>query len=158
MFTTQLGKTGMEISRLIFGGIVVSKSEPKDAARWVGEAAACGVNYFDVAPSYGDAEEKLGPALEPYRKGVYLACKTAQRSREGARGELESSLRRLRTDYFDVYQLHALTTIEDVEQCFGPDGAMEGRAARTVKVRVCKRAVSGQLGALPEPAVRVCAV
>ncbi|MCK4750051.1 MAG: aldo/keto reductase, partial [Bacteroidales bacterium] len=81
--------------------------------------------YFDVAPTYGNAEEMLGPALEPYRKDVFLACKTGERKKDGARKELEQSLKYLKTDYFDLYQLHAVTSLEDVETIFGTGGAME---------------------------------
>ena len=82
-----------------------------------------GVNYFDVAPSYGDAEIKLGPALEPYRKDVFLACKTTERTKEGAAAELRESLQRLRTDHLDLYQLHALSDVEkDVDAAFGRAG------------------------------------
>jgi aryl-alcohol dehydrogenase-like predicted oxidoreductase len=84
------------------------------------------VNYFDVAPTYGDAEGKLGPALAPYRSRVFLACKTTERRREGAAAELERSLARLRTDYVDLYQLHGLTDMAgDVEPAFARGGAME---------------------------------
>ena len=91
----------------------------------MGEAVDCGVNYFDVAPSYGNAEQRLGPALEPYRDQVFLACKTTQRSRAGAAAELRQSLRQMRTDRFDLYQLHAMTTQEDFDQATGPGGALE---------------------------------
>ena len=84
-----------------------------------------GINYFDVAPSYGDAEIKLGPALEPYRKNVFLACKTGKRTRQEARTELEQSLKNLRTDHFDLYQLHAVTSLEDVDTILGSGGAIE---------------------------------
>jgi aryl-alcohol dehydrogenase-like predicted oxidoreductase len=84
-----------------------------------------GVNYFDVAPSYGNAEERLGPALEPYRDRVFLACKTGKRDRSGAAEELRASLEQMRTDHFDLYQLHAISSMEDVEQALGPEGAME---------------------------------
>jgi aryl-alcohol dehydrogenase-like predicted oxidoreductase len=84
-----------------------------------------GINYFDVAPSYGDAEIKLGPALEPYRKGIFLACKTQKRTRNEARTELEQSLKNLRTDHFDLYQFHAVTTLRDVDTIFSAGGAME---------------------------------
>jgi predicted aldo/keto reductase-like oxidoreductase len=67
----------------------------------------------------------LGPALEPYRKGVFLACKTQKRTKADARAELEQSLKNLRTDHFDLYQFHAVTTMKDVEQIHGPGGAME---------------------------------
>jgi aryl-alcohol dehydrogenase-like predicted oxidoreductase len=120
-----LGRTGEKLSIIGFGGIVVSQATPEEAARRVREAVEAGVNYFDVAPSYGDAEEKLGPALEPHRKGVFLACKTQARTRDAAGAELESSLRRLRTDHFDLYQHHAVTTRSDVATILGPGGAME---------------------------------
>ena len=120
-----LGKTGEKLSIIGFGGIVVMDATPKQASERVKEAIDFGVNYFDVAPTYGDAEIKLGPALEPYRKDVFLACKTTERSKAGSRKELEQSLKRLRTDHLDLYQLHAVTKLEDVETIFGPDGAME---------------------------------
>jgi aryl-alcohol dehydrogenase-like predicted oxidoreductase len=120
------GDTGERLSILGFGGIVVSGAEQEHANRVVAEAVEKGVNYFDVAPSYGDAEIKLGPALEPYRKDVFLACKTTERTKEGAAAELKESLRRLRTDHFDLYQLHAITDVQkDVDAVFGPGGAME---------------------------------
>ena len=108
-----------------FGGIIVMNETPADAARFVAEAVDRSVNYFDVAPSYGDAEEKLGPALQPYRKDVFLACKTGKRTAAEARQELESSLARLRTDHLDLYQLHAVTTLEEVRTILGPGGALE---------------------------------
>ena len=97
------GDTGIELSIISFGGIVVMNADAEHASQVVGEAVERGVNYFDVAPSYGNAEEKLGPALEPYRKDVFLACKTGQRTAEGAQTEFDRSLELLRTDHFDLY-------------------------------------------------------
>jgi aryl-alcohol dehydrogenase-like predicted oxidoreductase len=120
-----LGRTGQELSIVGFGGIVVMNVEPPEASRLVAEAVDRGVNYFDVAPSYGNAEERLGPALEPYRDRVFLACKTGKRAKQEAADELRASLARLRTDHFDLYQLHALTSMEEMEQAVGPGGALE---------------------------------
>ena len=120
-----LGQTGEKLSIIGFGGIVVRDATTQEASRRVAEAIDGGVNYFDVAPSYGNAEETLGPALEPYRKGVFLACKTTERSKSGAQRELDNSLRKMRTDHFDLYQLHAVSTRDDVEQIFAPSGALE---------------------------------
>jgi predicted aldo/keto reductase-like oxidoreductase len=120
-----LGKTGEKLSMIGFGGIVVDRATTEEAAARVKLAIDHGINYFDVAPSYGNAEEMLGPALEPYRKDVFLACKTMERSREGARRELEQSLRHLRTDHFDLYQLHAVTGLEEVDTILAPGGALE---------------------------------
>jgi aryl-alcohol dehydrogenase-like predicted oxidoreductase len=123
------GNTGEQLSIIGFGGILVMNVEPSDASRLVAEAVDRGINYFDVAPSYGNAEERLGPALAPYRDRVFLACKTGKRGRDEAAVELRESLARLKTDRFDLYQLHALTTREDLEQAFGPGGAMEALVA-----------------------------
>ena len=133
----RLGKTGAELSIIALGGIVVMDSEPSFAKNIVAEAFDRGINYFDVAPEYGDAQQKLGPALEPYRKRSFLACKTLERGKDGAARELEDSLRKLRTDHVDLYQFHAVTTKKDVDTIFGPNGAMETfQAARQAgKVR-----------------------
>lgn len=120
-----LGRTGEMLSVIGFGGIVVMNATPDEASDSVRMAIDAGVNYFDVAPSYGDAEVKLGPALEPYRKKVFLACKTTERTKTGARKELEQSLKNMRTDHFDLYQHHAVTSLEDVDILLGPGGAME---------------------------------
>ena len=120
------GKSGEMLSIIGFGGIVVMNGEPAVNARVVADAVEAGVNYFDVAPGYLNAEEMLGPALEPWRDRVFLACKSDRRDAAGAREQLEQSLRRLRTDRFDLYQLHAITDLEkDVAVAFGPGGAME---------------------------------
>ncbi len=120
-----LGKTGEMLSMIGFGGIVVMNATPAEASEAVKAAIEAGVNYFDVAPSYGDAEIKLGPALEPYRKDVFLACKTGMRTKAESRKELEQSLKNLRTDHLDLYQHHAVTTLEEVDAILGPGGAME---------------------------------
>lgn len=120
-----LGRTGKMLSVIGFGGIVVKDTTSEEASAYVKMAIDAGVNYFDVAPSYGNAEIMLGPALEPYRPDVFLACKTTERTKEGSRAELERSLTRLRTDHFDLYQLHAMTSMDDVKKVMGKGGAME---------------------------------
>lgn len=120
-----LGKTGEMLSMIGLGGIVVMDANPEQASARVSEAINYGVNYFDVAPSYGNAELMLGPALKQYRKNVFLACKTLERDREGARKELEQSLKNLQTDHFDLYQLHAVTELADVDRIFSKGGAIE---------------------------------
>jgi len=132
-----LGSTGEMLSMIGFGGIVVMNATPDVASEAVRMAIDAGINYFDVAPSYGDAELKLGPALEPYRKNVFLACKTTMRTKAEARKELEQSLKNMRTDHFDLYQHHAVTSLEDVETLLGPGGSMETfiEAKREGKIR-----------------------
>lgn len=119
-----LGRTGERLSVVGFGGIIVSEETPEAASRVVSEAVARGINYFDVAPTYGNAEERLGPALEPFRRDAFLACKTVERGREASGRELERSLKRLRTDHVDLYQLHGIASVEDVQAVTGPGGAI----------------------------------
>lgn len=123
----ELGKTGEKLSIIGFGGIIACGTEQSEVNRIVREAIDMGINYFDVAPSYcnTEAETKLGIALEGVRKEVFLACKTEKRKKDEAKSALEQSLKRLKTDYFDLYQLHAMTTKEDLETAMGPGGAIE---------------------------------
>lgn len=120
-----LGLTGERISVIGFGGIVVKNEEKATAQRYVGEVVERGVTYFDVAPFYGDAEERLGEALPPYRSRVFLACKTLCRTSEEATDELHRSLKKLRTDYFDLYQLHMVRHKDEVDRVTAPGGALE---------------------------------
>ena len=120
-----LGKTGEQLSIIGFGGIVVMDEETGAASNIVAEAVDRGINYFDVAPSYGNAQERLGVALAPYRKNCFLACKTDGRMKDDSRAQLEESLRLLKTDHVDLYQFHALTKMTDLDKVLGPGGAME---------------------------------
>ena len=121
----KLGKTGEELSIVGFGGIVVMNNSQSFANNMVAEAVDRGINYFDVAPSYQDAQARLGPALEPYRHKVFLACKEEDWSKDGCAKLLDESLRLLRTDHVDLYQFHGLTKMAELDQIFGPNGAME---------------------------------
>jgi aryl-alcohol dehydrogenase-like predicted oxidoreductase len=120
-----LGKTGEQLSIIGFGGVVVMNEEPGAVSNIVAEAVDRGINYFDVAPSYGNAQERLGPALAPYRNKSFLACKTDGFTREAARADLENSLKLLKTEHFDLYQFHALTKMADLDKVLGPGGAIE---------------------------------
>lgn len=125
METRILGRTGEQVRCFGFGGIMLKGMEQAVANRLVAEAVDRGVNYFDVAPSYGNAEEVLGPALAPFRKNVLLACKTGERTKDKAAKQLRDSLRKLRTDCFDVYQLHGIEKADEIKTALGPGGALE---------------------------------
>ncbi len=120
-----LGKTGENLSILGFGGIMLNDNPQDYANDLVARAFDEGINYFDISPLYGNAQDKLGPALKPYRDRCFLACKTQEREAKGAEKQLEESLQVFGTDHFDLYQLHALSSVDQVKQAFGPDGAME---------------------------------
>jgi aryl-alcohol dehydrogenase-like predicted oxidoreductase len=117
----------VRLSIIGLGGMLLLGMKQDKVNGIVSESVGRGINYFDVAPFYGDgeAEKKMGVALEPYRNRVFLACKTLERSAKGARKELERSLRRLRTDHVDLYQFHALSDLDEVEEIFSPDGALQ---------------------------------
>lgn len=122
----KLGKTGQELSIIGMGGLVVAKTEQERANRIVADAVERGINYFDVAPSYMDAQLRLGPALKPFRDKVFLACKSECRDKAGLENQLNESLSQLQTDHFDLYQLHAIRDIErDVRAVLSKGGAME---------------------------------
>ncbi|UCH34841.1 MAG: aldo/keto reductase [Armatimonadota bacterium] len=125
MRTRNLGRTGHRSSLVTFAGYAVHGVSQAEANRAVAEAIDAGVNHFDVAPSYGDAEKHLGPALEGKRDRVFLGCKTLERQKAGAAKELRASLKTLRTDHFDLYQVHGLDKPEDLDTVLGPGGAME---------------------------------
>jgi aryl-alcohol dehydrogenase-like predicted oxidoreductase len=132
-----LGQTGEMLSIVAFGGFVLNRLSQEQAFQLVREAFEAGVTHFDVAPEYGNAEERMGPALEPFRKKVFLSCKTAQRNQEQAAAELDRSLQRLRTDHLDLYQFHHVTRLEEVEAIFGDNGAIKTfeKAKKDGKVR-----------------------
>ncbi len=119
------GKAGDQLSIIGFPGIMMRRYDQAYGNDLVRFSYERGVNYYDVAPNYGISQERLGPALEPFRKDVFLACKSAKRKKDEVLKEFEDSCTKLRTDYFDLYQLHAMITKDDVEQAFGPGGAIE---------------------------------
>jgi aryl-alcohol dehydrogenase-like predicted oxidoreductase len=119
-----LGKTGLPVGIFGFGGIAIRDTPQKEAARIVSEVVERGVTFFDVAPSYGNAQHVLGSALKPHRARVSLACKTSKRTKDGALKDLRDSLRLLQTDYFDIYQLQAVSK-EEVKTVLDHGGALE---------------------------------
>lgn len=120
-----LGKTGEKLSIIGFGGIMLNDNPQEYANDFVTRAFNAGINYFDISPEYGNAQERLGIALRTYRSKCFLACKTQKRDATQAEKQLNESLNAFDTDHFDLYQLHALSSVEEVEKAFGPGGAME---------------------------------
>jgi aryl-alcohol dehydrogenase-like predicted oxidoreductase len=126
MITRPLGRTGHRSSVLAFGGAAFWRdTDDARAAVALHDALARGVNHVDVAPSYGEAERLLGPAIARHRDRVFLACKTMERRARPAREELHRSLDRLRTDRVDLYQCHAVADTFDLERLLAPGGALE---------------------------------
>lgn len=124
-----LGRTGCAVSVVGFPGLVLRSHDQAASRAAVRRALERGINYFDVAPAYGrdgECEVKLGVALEGVARDRYfLSCKTKLDDAAGARRELEQSLRRLKTDHLDLYQLHCLEREGEVRQALGGGGALE---------------------------------
>jgi aryl-alcohol dehydrogenase-like predicted oxidoreductase len=121
-----LGKTDHRSSIITLGGaIFMFPIEQEKGDAFVKYALDSGVNHIDVAPTYGDAEVKLGKWVKEYRDDVFLGCKTGKRTKKEAEEELRRSLERLQTDYFDLYQFHGLDTPGDLATVVGEDGALQ---------------------------------
>jgi len=125
MKTRRLGRTGHESTLAIFGSAAFIEISQTDADATMEMVVQAGVNHIDVAPSYGKAEERLGSFLAVERDRFFLGCKTAKRTKEEAAEEMKCSLELLQVDGFDLYQLHAVTTMEELDQTTGPGGTLE---------------------------------
>ena len=121
---TTLGKTGLKISRMGFGGIPIQRIDAEGTRDLMKELVKNGVNYIDTARGYTVSEEYLGYALEGIRDKFVVATKSMSRTKETMAADIETSLRNLRTDYIDIYQIHN-PSMEQLDTVVGPDGALE---------------------------------
>ena len=119
-----LGKTDLKVSRLGFGGIPIQRVDAATTKELVKDMAEKGINYIDTARGYTVSEEFLGEALEGLRDKFVLATKSMARTKEAMAADIETSLKNLRTDYIDLYQVHN-ATLKDIEQVMAPGGALE---------------------------------
>ncbi|MBZ0287443.1 MAG: aldo/keto reductase, partial [Anaerolineae bacterium] len=121
----RLGRTNHMSSVVIMGTAAFSNSTQEETSSVLDLALSRGVNHIDIAPGYGHAESVVGPWLDGKRDQFFLGCKTLQRDAEGAWAELHRSLEYLRTDKFELYQMHAVTTMEELEAAMRPGGAID---------------------------------
>jgi predicted aldo/keto reductase-like oxidoreductase len=122
----RLGKTEHASSVIAFCTYAIGVVDQDEADRAIEFALSKGINHFDVAPTYADAEIRLGSYLKRNpRPDLFIGCKTNQRGKREASDELHRTLDRLGRDKFDLYQLHAVCTKEQLDQAMGPDSAME---------------------------------
>ncbi len=116
MQTRPLGRTGHRSSLAILGGAAFSRCTAEEAAAGLRAALDAGVNHLDIAPQYGEAQRNVGPLLTPdVRSRIFVACKTLRKNAAGVRAQLEESLTLLQCDHFDLYQLHAVTDLAELD-------------------------------------------
>ncbi len=137
MKTIRLGKTGLEVSRVGFGGIPTQRLAEDEAIKVVQRCLDLGITFLDTANAYSTSEERIGKAIAGRREQVVIATKTTARDRATAQQHLELSLKRLNTDYIDLWQFHNVSTFEAYEQVLAPNGAVEAaqEALRAGKIR-----------------------
>ncbi len=121
-----LGRTGLKVSAVGFGAIKLPKISVDEAVELVNRAVDLGVNFIDTARAYEDSEAKIGLALKDRRDEVYIASKSLSRDRNGLLKDLNKSLKELRTDYIDIYKLHAVNDEKTYNEVTSSDGAIKG--------------------------------
>src|SRR5689334_3643400 len=115
METRRLGRTEHRSSVAILGGAAFAVATPESTRSAFDAALAAGVNHLDIAPRYGAAEELVGPLLPAVRDRLFVGCKTTRRNADGVRAQLENSLSLLGCDQFDLYQMHAVTDLAELD-------------------------------------------
>jgi len=125
METRRFGRTNHMSTVAIFGAAAFWEISQKDADKVMEQVIAAGINHIDVAPSYGQAELRIGPWMPRERNRFFLGCKTQERTKDGAWDELRASLKLLQTESFDLYQFHAVTSMEELDKITMSGGALE---------------------------------
>ena len=131
-----LGKTGLKISRLGFGGIPIQRVDASATRELIVAMAEKGINYIDTARGYTVSESYLGEALEGYRNKFILATKSMARDKAGMAADIVTSLKNLKTDYIDIYQVHN-PNVEQLEQVMAPGGALEALMEAKAAGKMC---------------------
>lgn len=149
----QLGRTGLKVSVVGMGGIPVQRIEPTEAIRVIEEAFAQGVNFIDTARGYTDSEVKFGEVLYRYRNKVVVATKSMARTKEEMAQEIDRSLRDMKLDYIDLYQLHNVKDDASLKKVLDSGGALEALKDARNKGKIGYIGITGHI-----PAVLVKAI
>ena len=121
----RLGRTGHESTVVAFGAAGIGRVSQEVADRAVEQILEHGVNHIDIAPTYGEAMERMAPWMPKLRDSMFLGAKTRERTRELAWANIESCMSRLDVESFDLFQLHSVGTMEDLDKATGSGGALE---------------------------------
>ncbi|MFQ6066853.1 MAG: aldo/keto reductase [bacterium] len=122
----RLGKTGLEVSAIGFGGIPIRKLGRKEARKLVRLAREYRINFFDTAQGYGDSEVKIGEGIKGRRKECFLATKSPCRDFQQALKDVDAALRRLQVEVIDLYQVHFVNDSETLDRVIEPNGSLKG--------------------------------
>ncbi len=121
----RLGKTEHMSTILTLGGAAFIAATQAEADAAINLAMEHGINHIDVAPTYGDAELRIGPWMPKHRNDFFLGCKTTERDKTGAWESIKRSMERLKVSYFDLFQFHAVDDLNTLETILNPKGALE---------------------------------
>lgn len=133
----KFGNTGLPVSEVAMGGIPIMRLDTTDAVKVIRDVIDMGVNFIDTANAYGDSEEKIGEALKKYRReDIILSSKSGARDKKTFSEHVNLSLKRLNTDYIDIYHLHDISTEEDFDKVMASGGAFHGLEDAIAKGRV----------------------
>ncbi|MCW4011769.1 MAG: aldo/keto reductase [Candidatus Bathyarchaeota archaeon] len=121
----RLGKSGLNVTRVVMGGIPIQRPSMDDAKKVINRALDLGINLIDTSIGYGDSEIRIGEAVKDRRDEVYLATKGRWQSKEIVKESIDASLKRLQTDYIDLWQMHNIRDPEAFQQVIAPGGSME---------------------------------
>jgi len=133
----RLGRTGMEVNCIGFGALPMQRCTMAEAGEVLHAALDQGINFIDTARAYTDSEEKIGRHISSRRSEYYLASKSLKRTKEGMAQDIDTSLKLMKTEYIDLYQIHNVKKREEYEQAMGPGGALEAlkEAQQAGKIR-----------------------
>ncbi len=138
-----LGRTGLSVCRIGFGGIPIQRLSPAESERLLELAIDRGIQFFDSARAYTDSEAKLGRVLPRHRDRVVVASKSLARGGDDILADVETSLRNLRLERIDLYQLHNVASVEELERVLAPDGALSGLQRAQAQGKIAHIGISG---------------
>ncbi len=155
MRMVRFGRTELRVSEVAFGGIPIQRRSRADAVEVVRASLDLGINFLDTAYGYGDSEEKIGEAIRGYRREeLVIASKSPATDKQGFLEQLEASLKRLGTDYVDIYQHHGINSAEKMEAVMGRGGALEGMKEAVADGRIRHPAFSSHSLTIAEELMR----